>query len=168
MHSKSFRQLIEHYGPALSRLALRLTQDADEAEDLIQETWLRVYAARGRYRPSGSLWGWLAAICTNVHIDARRSGMRRRRREALAASFVEADEPMPADERVVVAARRRALRDAVERLPQREREIVLRRAFGGQDVSDVARDLRCAPSTVRATTTHARRRLRQLLSAWTD
>lgn len=163
----SFVRLVERHTERLNTLANRLTRDADEADDLVQETWLRAYLARASYRPTASIWSWIAAICTNAHIDRGRAETRRRQRE-LTASFELPNESISVEEALSARARRAAVRAAIELLPPREREVVQRRAYAEQATEVIAREMRCAPSTVRAAATHACHRLRPMLVDWSD
>ncbi len=70
-----FHQLVELYSPRLYRLAFRMTQQAQDAEDLVQETFLRAYRAWPGFDARASASTWLYRICVNAGLD----WMRRRR-----------------------------------------------------------------------------------------
>src|SRR5688500_1717070 len=58
---------------ALHRAALRLTRNPQDAEDLVQETYLKAYRFFGRFTPGSNLRAWLFKILTNGYLDARRA-----------------------------------------------------------------------------------------------
>src|ERR1700736_333401 len=63
--------------PGLYSAALRMTRNRADAEDLVQETYLKAYTAFGSFRPGTNLRVWLYRILTNTYID----GSRRRQRQ---------------------------------------------------------------------------------------
>jgi len=80
--------MIEEYSAALYRTAFHLTGRSDDAQDLVQETFIRAWRFIDRFDPSvGSARSWLFKILMNVHIDYRR----RQRREPQSADLLEPD-----------------------------------------------------------------------------
>jgi RNA polymerase sigma-70 factor (ECF subfamily) len=71
----SWEQVVRDHGPRVYRLAYRLTGNPHDAEDLAQETFVRVFRSLSRYEP-GTFEGWLHRITTNLFLD----GARRRAR----------------------------------------------------------------------------------------
>jgi RNA polymerase sigma-70 factor (ECF subfamily) len=110
----------------------------EEAEDLGQETFLRVCRQAPRYRPTGQFRSWLFRIAGNL----ARSRLRRRRildwvrfepgRHDVAA----AEEP--ADRRLEREEQRRAVRAALARLPDRQRQAILLRRYEGLSHREIA------------------------------
>jgi len=83
--SSSWEDIAERYGDTVFTMALRLTGDRDEARDLAQDVFVRVYRNLDRYRP-GTFEGWLYRITKNLFLDR----MRRRARVRM--------EPLPDEE----------------------------------------------------------------------
>ena len=75
------------YMPALYSAAMRMTRNSSDAEDLVQETYLKAYRAFGSFEAGSNLKAWLYKILTNTFINAYRS--RRRRPEVLDIEDVE-------------------------------------------------------------------------------
>jgi len=70
----SWEEIVEQHSARVYRLAYRLTGDQHDAEDLTQETFVRVFRSLSRYQP-GTFEGWLHRITTNLFLDsARRKG----------------------------------------------------------------------------------------------
>jgi RNA polymerase sigma-70 factor (ECF subfamily) len=121
----SFDEVADRYGPTIYTFALRLTGDRDEAADLAQDVFVRVYRNLHRYEP-GTFDGWLFRITKNLFLDRLRR-RRRFRMEPLPevdAQLPAATEPGPADvvERRTLEAR---LERALALLPEDFRLAVL-------------------------------------------
>jgi RNA polymerase sigma-70 factor (ECF subfamily) len=72
-----FEELAMEYMPALYSAALRMTRNAADAEDLVQETYLRAYRGFGGFEEGTNLRAWLYRILTNAYINAYRAKQRR-------------------------------------------------------------------------------------------
>lgn len=134
----AYRLLVERWqGPVFGFLE-RMMRSREEALDLGQETFLRVYAQTKRYRPEGRFPSWLFRIAGNL----ARSALRRRRvvrwlrfDPALHDHAVPGD---PMDRRRERAEARRTIRDALARLPDRQRQVVLLRRYQGLTYRQIA------------------------------
>lgn len=134
----TFRRLY----PSLFRYLNRLTGDADAADDIAQESFVRLL---GRGIPEDGVRTWLFTVATNLVRDGARRAARRER--ILAAEPVApAGFPAP-DEGVERAAEVAAVRAALERLPPRDREILLMREEGFA-YAEIARAAGVAPGSV--------------------
>ena len=80
----TLEQHVAAYGPRLSRLCFSLCKNTQDAQDLYQETWLRVIRAYDRYDPSRPFAVWINRICINCYRD-----MCRRRRDTIAFDSTE-------------------------------------------------------------------------------
>ena len=133
----AFRQLVEPHLRVLYRIAARLANTPQEAEDAVQETLVIAWRRLGRFEPGKSLAGWLSAIAARRAHTLARSERRRRKRRSVSAE----DEGMGAanPERELQATRTVArLRAAIADLPDRRREAVLLRMDAGLDHSEIA------------------------------
>src|SRR6202034_601350 len=74
---KDFSDLAMVHMPALYTAALRLTRNPSDAEDLVQETYLKAYRAFGSFEAGTNLRAWLYKILTNTFINSYRSAKRR-------------------------------------------------------------------------------------------
>ncbi|MCB1865273.1 MAG: sigma-70 family RNA polymerase sigma factor [Chromatiales bacterium] len=146
--------------PMLAFLRARIMQ-ADEADDLYQELWLRVVDARERFGADGFRF-WLFRIARNLLIDrARRANLRSV--EALDAVSEPAD-PTPAPEQRSIAM------DCIERfraafaeLPDEQREALALKEESGLDLEAIARMAGCGRETIKSRLRYAYRRLRERL-----
>lgn len=172
----SFEEIYEMYKGPVYRLACALADNAGDAEDLFQETWLRVVRFRRGGPVTGDLKSWLFAITANVHRDRLRKKRVRRlffleRARSMAGRSADADagwESAGFSIRDVAAERdlRLALRRAISRLPARQREVFVLKDVEGYKHSEIGRMLGIPEATVRTLLHRAVRRLQEDLAAY--
>ena len=157
----SWEEIARTHGSFLYTLALRLTSDPDDAQDLVQDTLLRVRRGLTTYRP-GSMRGWLTRIATNAFIDQTRR--RRRRVESPLSSHAEgrlpvapgADSPpshIPID-----------LQEALRNLPEEYRLPVVLCDVADRSYQEIADILGLPIGTVRSRIHRGRMLLREALA----
>jgi RNA polymerase sigma-70 factor (ECF subfamily) len=154
-----FRALYRRHTPVLYRVALRLVGGVQaEAEDVVQETWVRALESLARFRGDARLSSWLVAIALNcVREAARRSS---RDGGALDNEPPEAvPEPPPFDSASVTALER-----AIAQLPRRYREVIVLHDIEEHTHAEVARLLDIEVGTSKSQLARARRALRARLS----
>src|SRR5271169_1419869 len=78
--TEAFRELVERYSPLVFRVAFRLTGNEHDAEDVVQETFLRAFRRLGVFEDRSSLGSWLYAIASNCGYDVLRARLRREKR----------------------------------------------------------------------------------------
>jgi RNA polymerase sigma factor (sigma-70 family) len=118
----AFRQLADRHTPLVHALAWRLLGDAAEAEDVVQEAFVKLWVnAKGWTPAGGGLGGWLRRVATNACLD------RLRRRRFVSAEPVpeRADEAPPADATIDAERRRAAVAAAIQALPDRQRAAIV-------------------------------------------
>ena len=156
---------------ALYGFAVALTRDASEAEDLVQETYLRAVRAVPARDGDGNLKGWLFAIMRNIWLNQirhSRSGPR----------FVELNDEQEGEQTwwgwraydphvtLVAKMKQEEVRAAIESLPVRYREVVVLRDLEGFSYREIASILGCPAGTVMSRLGRARERLRSSLAPW--
>ena len=85
----AYRVLVERHSRALFRLAFRMTGNESDAEDVVQESFMRAYRQLGKFDERATFGTWLYRIATNCSLDLVRS--RKRRSEQMAAAETEVD-----------------------------------------------------------------------------
>lgn len=157
--------LFRDYGAKVYRLALRCGLDPDEAEDGVQEVFLKVQRRMDTFRGEAALSTWLYQVALHTLLDQRRRTLRHRRPLPLEpAEDGRGDLPVPAaeerpDEALVRSERRRLVREAMDRLPRYFREVLILRELEGMSYRDMARILALAQGTVESRLFRARERL---------
>jgi RNA polymerase sigma factor (sigma-70 family) len=152
----AFAELAESHRPRLRLLAMRMVDDPEEAQDVVQEALLHAYLGLTQLRDPERFGGWLGAIVLNI----ARMALRRRRayRRALARAVAE---PQRGLGDVDTVAR---VRESIELLPQREREVVALHYVDGLSCEEVGELLGLSPGAVRVRLHRARARLRDQLA----
>jgi RNA polymerase sigma-70 factor (ECF subfamily) len=158
---------LEHID-ALYGYALALTRDKAEAEDLVQETYLRAVKAANPPAVEGNLKAWLFVIMRNAWLNIARHNQNGRR----IFEFANDDQPVgvaadtTSNPHVVYLRKleREQVRDAIETLPDAYREIVVLRDLEGFSYHEIATVLNCPAGTVMSRLGRAREKLREALS----
>ena len=149
----NFEATFEELYPGLFRYCHRLTGDPDVADDVAQEAFVRLYDRRVEGTEEG-LRAWLFRTATHLVRDRHRVGENRRR--LLEAHPIEPGGPEPPDEAVQRQEVVAQVREALEYLSQREREMLLMR-HAGFSYREVAEAVEVAPSSVGTLLTRAER-----------
>jgi len=168
------RIVTERNNQRLFRVAWSVLKQREEAEDVVQSTYMRGFAAIGSFSGRSSLSTWLTRIAINEALGRARAAQRRRRRldatsvvdlndyrDSLMRGSMQGDKPDAELARGQILAMMEA---AVERLPQEFRTAFVLREVEGLSVEETAALLAIAPATVKTRCLRARRRLQQLLA----
>jgi RNA polymerase sigma-70 factor (ECF subfamily) len=156
----------------LYRYAVMLTRNQSDAEDLVQETYVRALPAMGNLREGSNIKSWLFTILRNAWLNQ----WRRNRSQARlldhdgkddGTSNLVATSKDPYEEYVSKTECSR-VREAIERLPAEFREIIALREFEGLSYHEIAAILDCPPGTVMSRLARARSKLRILLTTTTN
>ena len=159
----AFAELVERYRLYVIGVAYRLGAEAELAEDIAQEVFLRVWRALPRFRGESAFRTWLYRVATNTAIEL----LRRRRPnaelddEALAAGDNAEDQALR-DDRV------RAVRRAIAGLPEQSRLTLILREYEFLSYKEIAAALDIPLGTVMSRLSYARQCLRRDLAAYLD
>jgi RNA polymerase sigma-70 factor, ECF subfamily len=144
---RAFDALFERHWSAVYGVLFRLTGTREEAEDLAQEVFLKLYQ-RAPGGGEANVGGWLYRVATNLGYNSLRSRRRRGGREArvaeLESGIVGGDSPLAA---VIAAETRLAVREVLAVLPERQQAILILR-HQGLSYAEVAVALGVAPGSV--------------------
>src|SRR5579883_2772154 len=144
---RAFDDLVRRWEQPVARLLGRLVGPTDLVQDLCQEVFLKVHAARPRYRDNGNFAAWLYRIVLNVARDAGR----RRRHDPVAWQGPEPpDRGLPADERCQQAEAAQAVARAVAELPAPLREVLVLHHYEGLNFERIARLTGTPASTLKS------------------
>lgn len=141
--------------PALRRLAYALCGDADQADDLVQETATRLYRRWSRIGEVEQLDAYVRMVLVRLFLDTRRRGWWRVHLFG-GPPDIRSTEDRGAEERAV-------LREALAKVPPRQRAVLVLRFVHDLPVEEVARTLGCAAGTVKSQTSHGLAAMRRLL-----
>ena len=164
----AFGQIVRSHQLSLTRFARRILDEgnADEANDAVQEAFLRLWAARAAYQPEGCLRSYLYRIVRNVCLDHGR-------RTRFLASVNTALEPTARACGTVEAsyesqALAEAVRDAVQELPEPQRIVFVLSQYEQLGYKQIAEIIACPLGTVASRKRLAVETLRRKLAAWMD
>jgi len=170
----AFRVLVERHSRPVFHLAFRMSGNEQDAEDLVQETFLRAYKQLNRFDGRSAFGTWLYRICTNCALDLLRS--RKSRKEVKVHSpeegapswldSIAGREPGP--DRLTQSKQIAALLEpALNQLSETERTAFVLRHYEGCDIEEIARRLGVQPNAAKHSVFRAVQKLRRALQpAW--
>jgi RNA polymerase sigma-70 factor (ECF subfamily) len=153
----SATELIHRLSPQLHRFFLVQFASRPEADDLLQETWMRIHQVRHTYRPGEPVQPWLYAIARHVRVDHYRKASRRAAREGRLEDIREI--PAPATRTGP------DLQTMLAPLPESQREVIEMLKVAGMSLEEVARATSSSVGSVKQKAHRAYEKLRDLLSA---
>jgi RNA polymerase sigma-70 factor, ECF subfamily len=160
----AFEQLFERHRLLVYRFAYQMTQRRDDAEDMVQEAFVRAYQNLHRYRDEAKFTTWLLRIVSNLCTDQARMTTRRsnlEQKEAVGAldwmTVGNFENPL---ENLEQDRRRVALRKAISALPDHHRMMIVMRDIEERDYNDIAEVLGCTVGGAKLRVLRARRALR--------
>lgn len=155
-----FKQQLTEVAPHLRAFARGLCGKADMADDLVQETMLKAWAARDRFEPGTSMRAWTFVILRNAYLtDMRRNRFRGEYDEGVAERILV--EPAGQEEPIHLSDLHRALLT----LPTERREALLLVGAGGFSYEEAAQICECAVGTIKSRVARARAALNTLLAS---
>src|SRR5678815_2366077 len=154
----AFRELFRRHTPHLLQFVSRvLGASASEAEDVVQDTWLRAYPALVTFRNESSFSTWLCSVGLRAALDSLRKG-KRHQAESLFEDDASSDPPLSED--------RMDIENAIARLAPGYRMVLVLHDVEGFTHDEIALQLGIAPGTSKAQLFKARRVMRALLTGW--
>lgn len=160
----AFATLVARYTGAVYNQAYRMLNDAQEAEDAVQEVFLRAFRRLDSYDPQRRLVTWLLTIGSNYCIDR----LRRRRFNWMTlddvAFWLPSGEPGP-EGSAILGERRAAVQRALQRLPENYRSVTVLRYWHDMSYLEIADSLGLTEATVKTRLHRARKMLMETLGA---
>jgi RNA polymerase sigma-70 factor (ECF subfamily) len=168
--SEAFRALVERHGRAVFRLAHRMTGNAQDAEDVVQETFLKAYKQLGRFESRANFGTWLHRIAVNCSIDLIRSRPHRESGhdaddlEHFGAVSEGHESGQQTPERLMLSTEvYERVTGAMGGLSQMERAAFVLRHFEGQSIDDISRSLGLKVNATKHSIFRAVRKMRTAL-----
>jgi len=164
----AFHALVDRHSKDLFRVALSLSRNRSDAEDVLQETFVGAYRGLSQFSARSSVKTWLTQIC--VRQAAKQWNRSRRTREAVAidaeGGATAGGQPLARPSREIDADRRMDLMAVIETLPEEHRQVILLREVQGLSYDDIARTLGVPQGTVESRLHRARAGLKQRLKGY--
>jgi RNA polymerase sigma-70 factor (ECF subfamily) len=169
----AFEELMRRYQSRLITVLEHLVGNRDAAEDLAQETFLRVYRSRKQYVPGSKFSTWLFTIANNAASNARRSRARRKERNLATSTdetgawgggglenLAQAKSALMPARQADKAEMREVVRTAMQSLNERQRLAVLLCKFESLSYTEIAEAMEMSPQAVKSLLSRARENLR--------
>ena len=162
--SEAFRELVERHSRSVFRLAFRMTGNEQDAEDVVQESFLRAYRQLGRFESRANFGTWLYRIVANCSVDLMRAKQARHdqtRSESLdeAVALPAGDDPNP--ERLARSAEiETRVQRALEALSPLERAAFTLRHYEGRSIDEIGKTLGLGISAAKHSVFRAVKKLR--------
>jgi RNA polymerase sigma-70 factor, ECF subfamily len=152
-------ELVVRISPPLLRFFGRSGAGPTEAEDLLQDCWIRIHRSRHTYRASEPVMPWIYAIARHTRLDAHRKRHRLESREVLVASIPEGLHQTAPE----AVAEEDQFARLVASLPEAQREVIMMLKVSGMSLEEVARATSSTPGAVKQKAHRAYTALRRAL-----
>lgn len=161
-HHDALGALYQRHARAIYNFARRLLADPSRAEDVLQETFLRIYRDRAVFRPGAPFTTWAFTIARNLCVDILRSGQRTS--EVFADPLPEAADPRPSSlDQLERRERKALLRRALRALSLEDREVLVLSRYHGLKYREIAAIVGASEDAVKMRAHRALARVRALL-----
>ena len=170
----AFRKLVERHQRRVFAIAYSIVRDENDAKEIAQEVFLKVYRNLDKFKGGSSFFTWLYRIVTNMSIDVTRRAGRRymeqldehkgyeTRDGALSPmiSRLEGQDPLRVVRRAELAAR---IQKALEELPSYHASVILMREIEGLSYEEMAQAMGVSKGTIMSRLFHARQKMQRAL-----
>jgi RNA polymerase sigma-70 factor (ECF subfamily) len=163
----AYETLVRKYMKEAYSFCLRLTHDAQEAEELSQMGFVNAYRALRAFRGESSFKSWLYRIFINQYRDSLRRTRRAEARLAVVREESARRQSAAAEESPVQTSElEEVVKNRLERLPDRQREVLTLHLYQGLDYNEIAAALGCTYDDVKMNLSLARKRLKEELKGY--
>jgi RNA polymerase sigma-70 factor (ECF subfamily) len=175
---RAFEVLVNRHRRPVYNFILRFVRDPAQAEDTLQETFLRLIKSADSYERTAKFTTWMYTIARNLCVDQSRRAKHRRATSLDAPVGGEADAPAlldlmadggaAVDRQAISKELAQRIRVAVEALPDEQREIFLLREVSDLQFNEIAEIVGCPENTVKSRMRYALEKLREALEEYRD
>ncbi len=162
----AFDEIVDRCQKRVYNLAYRFTRNCEDAYDISQEVFIKVFRSLSRLKNSSAFDAWLKRVTVNACMDHLRRQPGEHAFSDLACldhEYAAGIRSMLPDGSLENSELRRVISRAVDQLPKRQRKVFILRHYEGLPLKEIARTLDCSLGTVKAHLFRATRRLRKLL-----
>jgi RNA polymerase sigma-70 factor (ECF subfamily) len=161
----AFHQLYERYERPLYSFIYRYVGDRQSAEDVFQQTWYKALNALTAYKEQGRFSSWILGIAHNCSIDHTRRNSQKRKKEKIIDEGHDRTDFDAADPEEILERKEQRIRleEAIQKLPEEQREVVLMRIHGEIPFKEIAKIVHSPLNTVLGRMHYAVANLRRML-----
>lgn len=156
--SKAFKHIYDKYAPKMMGVCMRYMHSRVEAEDILQESFIKVYLNIKRYRGEGSFEGWIRRIVVNMAINKLRADAKKELKlmdEEELKNITDSENPtLNHDVEYKYSAKQ--MLDAIQKLSNMNRVVFNLAEIEGYSYTEIAKQLNISESTARATLSRAK------------
>lgn len=161
---EAFRVLVDRHARPVFRLAFRMTGNELDAEDMVQETFLKAWKQIGKFDGRATFATWLHRICANCSLDHIRARKRKREPPAAEDVLARAATGTPSPERLAMSSQIAAiLGEALDELSDTERVAFVLRHYEGLGIEEISVALGVQPGAAKHSVFRAVQKLRRAL-----
>lgn len=164
--------LVDRHKDLVYRVAMQITKNSDDASDVLQDAFLKVYDSINAFRQESAFETWLYRIVVNLSIDAVKKRKRQQESMASLSGVSDVHQSRDAQQDPTRQAERNELQEwvtqAVNSLSIKHRSVVILHELEGLSHPQIAEILDCSEGTVRSRLHYARKKLRVLLAPYID
>ena len=162
MEKISFRNDILPLKNKLFRLALRITLNNAEAEDIVQETLIKVWKKQDSWNEIESIEAFCYSICRNLALDrTRRADKFNESLDETQNTAVDTSYSANTEERVQQGDRMRLVKELIDHLPEKQRSVIQLRDFEGKSYKEIADIMQMTDEQVKVTLFRARQTIKK-------
>ena len=164
----AFVKIVNRYKQRLTRLAWSVVHNEDDAMDVVQEVFIKIYRKLHSFRRSSKLYTWLYRIVMNHSIDyvRKRPSAIITHSDEMQYELADNDKSMRPDVHMLNLELRDKIFSAVDKLPKKQRKTVVLREVEDLSYNEIAEIMDCSVGTVMSRLYYARERLRKLLKPY--
>lgn len=158
---RAFEEIVSRYRDSAWRTAYRFLNNGEDAEDIVQDAFIRIFDAAPRYKPDASFKTFFYTILTRLCLNR----IARRKPDVELPDDVTGPEPGAA-ERLMESEKRRAVRSSLAALPPAQRMAVVLRYYEGLGYSEIANAMQISEKAVERLLSRGRAGMRASLPEW--
>ena len=174
--AEAWEEIVRQYSRRIYSVCYRFTGSADDADDLAQEVFIKIYRTLGSYAPEkGAFATWVMTMTRNLLVDHFRKGKQDRATDSLDAGLTEEEDSLSlgdkiqdqspsADDRIQRRETQEMVQKAIQKLSPELREAVILRDLQDMDYKEIAVALKVPEGTVKSRINRGRMELARLLS----
>jgi RNA polymerase sigma-70 factor (ECF subfamily) len=178
---EAYACLFRRYYQKVFSLAYSRLRNREDAQDIVQDAFVKVFRYVGSFKGNSSFYTWLYRITANLCIDRLRQAGRdqqveyvegrklkaavERGQSIMGRSSMEGDDPARNLDRKEVLIK---LQEAIDELPDYHRDVILMREVGGMSYSEMAKAMNVSKGTIMSRLFHARRKVKERLRSYLE
>jgi RNA polymerase sigma-70 factor (ECF subfamily) len=165
----AFEVLFRRYRGKVYAIAYSITKNREEALDIVQEAFTKVFRHLGSFKGDSSFYTWLYRITMNLCIDLRRRSIKNQEVEYIEGQREPKEDNSPMDSPSENLSRKELmdrLMNTIEQLPYYHRQVILMREIGGMSYDEIAKATKVSKGTVMSRLFPARRKVREKMERY--